>query len=76
MRDGVSRHGRRDHAVTALGENPGALILGWGGAYLAMVEWIGRSVVDDGQVELVEARRVGDHVDLGNLVARDREIDG
>ncbi len=41
-----------------------------------MVEWIDPSVAEDGQVELAEARRVGDHVDLGNLVVLDRETDG
>src|SRR6266511_2857130 len=70
-----SRHGRRDHAVTAWARTrcPGP---GVGGACLAIVEWIGPSVVEDGQVELVEARWVGDHVDLGNLVVLDRETDG
>ena len=32
-------------------------------------------VVQDRQVELAEACGVGDHVDLGDLAARDREIE-
>ena len=41
-----------------------------------MVRWIGPSVGEGGQVEPVEARRVTDHVDLGNLLVLDREAEG
>jgi hypothetical protein len=34
---------------------------------------VGSSVVEDRQVELAEALGVGDHVDLDDLTARDRE---
>src|SRR3954447_14370298 len=41
-----------------------------------MVHRIGPSVGEDGQIEPLEARWVGDHVDLGNLLVLDREAEG